>query len=586
MQRGTNLRLAIGSLGAAALAAAAWFLFLSPRSQTRIEQPAPGFFEDKTAGSGIDFTYRSGKEAEHLTILETLGGGIALIDYDQDGLLDIFVTGGGYFGPNREILGHPNRLYRNEGNWRFRDVTAEVGLPTEGLFYTHGAYAADYNRDGWPDLLLTGYGRMALFKNVKGRFVEVTKEAGLLDQRDPHWSTGAAWADVNGDGHLDLFVVHYVNWSFKNHIQCQNINRPEGKDTCSPRAYKPLQAALYLGNGDGTFREITNDAGLKAGNGLGVVALDINGDGKVDFYVGNDASPNHLYLNLGGGKFKEIGHLAGVALNEVGNPDGSMGVTAADYDGSGHPSLFVANFQNEAHALYRNLGNGFFKWNVPAAGLAALPRTYVGFGTSFVDFDRDGAEDLVISNGHVLRDPAPPSTVKQRPILLRNLFKPWEPSSSARFEVITDQGGPYFRQEHEGRGLAVGDLDNDGLVDLVISHCNEPITLLRNQTPAPGHWLGLLLESTTAANAAGAKIIVEVAGRKLTRFVLGGNSYLSSHDPRLVIGLGQHERVEQVTIHWPYGKTQTWAGAEFPIDCYVRLRENDAAVRRLNGGLH
>src|SRR5262245_42287236 len=311
-----------------------------------LSETAPGFFEDVTSASGIAFTYRNGQEAGHYAILESLGGGVGLIDYDQDGRLDIFVTGGGYYdGPDKKtIKGYPNRLYRNEGNWKFRDVTAEVGLPAEGPFYSHGVAVGDYDNDGWPDLLVTGYGRMALYRNDRGKFVDVTAQAGLLDQRPVHWSTSAAWADVNGDGHLDLFVAHYLNWSFANHPRCPgHYSAAVAVDICPPRQFAGLESALYRNRGDGTFADGSREAGLKAGKGLGVLVADLDGDGRPDVYVANDTNDNFLYLNRGGGRFEEVGLLRGVAYDDAGIPNGSMGVDAADYNGSGHLSLFVTN---------------------------------------------------------------------------------------------------------------------------------------------------------------------------------------------------------------------------------------------------
>ncbi|MCI0462254.1 MAG: CRTAC1 family protein, partial [Gemmataceae bacterium] len=542
---------------------------------------APTFFRNVTPGSGVDFTYRNGEEAGHYAILESLGGGIGLIDYNGDGLLDLFITGGGYFsGPDKKaIKGHPNKMYQNLGHWKFQDVTAAVGL--EPLrFYTHGAAVGDYNNDGWPDLLVTGWGRLALFRNEPDnqagrRFVEVTQQAGLTDDL---WSTSAAWGDLDGDGFADLYVCHYVNWSWDNHPKCTGYSSPEDVDVCPPKRFDALPHTLYHNNRDGTFTAVSQAAGLRSdrpdkdyGRGLGVLLVDVNGDRKPDIYVANDTSDNFLYLNHstpGKLRFEEVGLKSGVARDDLGGPNGSMGVDAADYDGSGLPSLWVTNYENEMHALYRSEGNGVFLFNTTASGIAAMGRSYVGFGTGFVDVDNDGWEDLVIANGHVIHHA--PGGLKQPPVLLRN-------QGRGRFRVITPQGGAYFQERHVGRGLALGDLDNDGWPDLVISHSNEPVVLLGNEAPRAAkvrhHWLGVELVGRERRDVVGAKLTVEAGGRRLTRFTKGGGSYLSSSDRRLLFGLGTATRIDRLTVTWSWGQEQSWDGDQLASDRYHRLVE-------------
>jgi hypothetical protein len=535
----------------------------------------PAWFRDMTAGSQIDFTHRNGEEADQYTILESLGGGVAMIDYDGDGLLDLFFPGGGYF-EGQQIKGHPCKLYRNLGKWKFRDVTAEVGLD-KIAFYSHGCAVADYDRDGWPDLVVTGYGRVALFHNEphngSRRFVEVTEKAGI---KDTSWATSAGWADLTGTGFPDLYICHYVDWSFSNNPLCKGKIPGIDRDVCPPQRFKPLLHALYRNKGDGTFYDATKEQRLRDdGCGLGVVMADFNGDGKPGIYVANDATDNHLYLNRGG-KLDEKGLYAGVATDEHGMYNGSMGVDVADYDGSGRASLFVTNFQGELHALYQNLGREYFSYQSQVAGLAALGRQYVGFGTAFIDVDNDGWEDLVIVNGHVLRKPLG-TTMKQKSLFLRNT------SDQGRrvFQDWSKRGGPYFSIPAVGRGLAVGDLDNDGWPDVVISNTNSPVVLLRNEAAADtgARWLGVKLVGRDHRDIAGSSVILEGTTRKLTRFAKGGGSYLSASDRRILFGLGTSEACRRVTVRWCWGKEQSWDDLE--PNAYWELREGEAKAKRI-----
>jgi hypothetical protein len=549
--------------------------------------PPLAFFQDVTAAAGVEFVCRNGEEAGHLTLLESLGGGVALFDFDGDGLLDLFLVGGGHFGgaDNKEIRGYPCRLYRNLGGLRFQDVTARAGLDRLS-FYAHGCAAADYDRDGWPDLLVTGYGRLALLHNVSdghgGRtFVEVTETAGL---QDAHWNTSAAWADLDGDGYPDLYVCRYVDWSWQTHRTCPGDTPAVTADVCPPAAFTGVAHALYRNNGDGTFTDVSREAGLlhdRAGDGkgLGVVVVDVNGDGRPDVYAVNDTTANFLFVNQsrpGRFRFQEVGLESGTALGDRGHANGSMGVDAADYDGCGRPSLWVTTFERERHALYHNdcqADRVLFRHVSGPSGIAALGAGYVGFGTAFVDVDNDGWEDLVIVNGHVRRRPTR-SGWRQRAVLLRNL-------GTGQFANRTAQGGAYFQVPHRGRGLAAGDLDNDGRSDLVISHLNEPVAVLhddpRGEAVPRHHWLGLELLGREHRDVVGARVVVTAGGRRWTRFAKGGGSYLSSSDRRLLVGLGDAGRVDRVTVSWPWGGEQHWEG--LPADRYWRLLEGEPAAR-------
>jgi hypothetical protein len=542
-------------------------------------------YRDITKEAGIDWTYHNGQEAGFYAILESLGGGVGLIDYDGDGLLDIFLTGGGYY-EGEQIKGHGNRLYKNLGNGKFRDVTKEVGLD-QPLFYTHGCAVGDYNRDGWPDLLVTGWGRVVLYKNEpdgKGgrRFRDVSKEAGLTDEL---WSTSAAWADLDGDGWPDLYVCQYVNWSLKNNPQCSGYTPSIPRDVCPPKRFTGLPHRVYRNNGDGTFKDVSKEAKLRPhtgestkdaenGKGLGVVIADVDGDSKPDVYVANDTVDNFLYLNKSTpGKilFEEVGLPAGVARDDRGIPNGSMGTDVGDYDHSGRPSIWVTTYENENHALHRNLGKGVFTYSTQVAGIAAIGQLYVGFGTGFVDIDNHGDLDLIICNGHVIRFPAQ-TTLEQRPIIMRN-------KGNGRFTDISAQGGEYFRGKHIGRGLAVGDLENRGANDLIISHLNEPAVLLRDEANTNHPWIGFKLAGKDRRDITGAKVTVESGKEHWTRFAKGGASYLSSSDRRLLFGLGSNTQIDRVLVQWPWGKEQTWSGKDLATGKYWELVEGEAAAK-------
>lgn len=577
----------------------------SPKTTPNIVGPAvvsenqepvgPPLFEDVTARTGIDFTYRNGEDAGHFAIIESLGGGVALFDYDGDGLLDIFLPGGGRY-EGKKVLGHPCRLYRNLGNFQFEDVTTQAGLG--GPFqYTHGAAAFDFDNDGWVDLLLTGYNRVVLLHNEPDgkrgrRFVDVSRKANFADDRwtdtaalaagsgirlaglfDERWSSCAGWGDLDGDGFPEIYVTHYGDWGFDtNHpTNCTYVDNV--RDVCQPRRFRPLAHSLYRNNRDGTFTDISDRIVPKmAGRGLGIMFLDANLDGRPDIYVANDTDDNFLFLNRGKAgeiKLEERGVLSGVARDERGNANGSMGVDAGDFDRSGWPSIIVTNYEGELPALYHNRtakGNEKFTYGTMATGLAAITGSYVSWGTGFLDYDHDGWEDLMIVSGHAIRFPTKTDR-RQKPALFHN--------ERGEFKIVTPNGGPYFREPHNARGAAFGDLDNDGKIDVVVSHLNEPVVVLRNIAPTEGrHWLGIELVGKQNRDVVGARVELETAGGKQTRFVKGGGSYASTNDRRLVFGLGSDAAITKVTIHWSWGGSQEFT--DLKPDGYWRIVEGSA----------
>jgi hypothetical protein len=529
----------------------------APKSADRPSEQAPSYFADVTKDSGVDFTYRNGEEADRYTILESLGGGVAMLDFDGDGLLDLFLPGGGDFtnASPPKIVGRPGKCFRNLGNFRFQDVTSAVGLE-EAPFYTHGVAVCDFDGDGFPDLLLTGYGGLRLYHNVpegKGRrFRDVSEWLGFpATPQAAGWTTSAAWGDLFGNGRADLYVCRYLDWSFANDPRCTSKADPKSRDICDPRKFQPQPHLLFRKEGE-RWKEVAKEVGLRnTGRGLGVVIADLDDDGRPDLYVANDASENHLYLAQGKGKFRECGESAGVAVDDYGRYNGSMGVDVGDYDGSQRPSLWVTNYQGELHALYQNLGKGRFSYQSNVAGLGVLGQEFVGFGTGFLDLDNDGWLDLLIVNGHVLRHPAG-ATFRQKPVLLHNR----ERNARRFFADISKNQCSTFSSAQLGRGVAIGDLDNDGRADVVISHSNSPVTLLRNVGESPNWWVGIELRGRNRRVIAGAKVNLEMGERTLTRFAKGGGSYLSASDPRMIFGLGRQNKIERVIVRWPHGATE------------------------------
>jgi hypothetical protein len=563
--------LSLASVVFAALAAAALGSCAGPKGDAPDPAatepgPTPGlpWFIDATAAARIDFTHFDSATPLH-AIPETMGSGLGWIDYDNDGWPDLFCVQAGPLRPVEYSGPLPtHKLYRNNGDGTFTDVTEQVGLAKSG--YGMGCAVGDYDNDGFDDLVVTYLGGIALFRNEPDpaapggrRFADVTARANL---HDPHWATSCGWGDVDGDGLLDLYVCNYVEIDLNGYVPCVKPETGE-RYVCPPTVFAAVTHRLFRNNGDGTFADVSGPSGVTAAapaGGLGVVLLDLDGDGKTDIYVANDMKPAYLFHNLGGVRFAERGWLSGAALTGHGRLMAGMGIGVGDVDGSGRPSLVVTNFQNEGAVLFLNLGGlRFREWSHPCGiGPASVKR--LGFGIDLFDPDLDGNLDAAVANGHVVRNA--PSVYKAPYEQEAQLFLG---DGKGRFREVSDRAGAYFREKRVGRGLAVADYDNDGRPDLAVSHNAGPVKLLRNATETANRWVRLELVGDgkrSNRNAVGARVEVEAGGRTLVRFVHGGGSYLSASDRRLLIGLGSADRADRVTVTWPSGERQEYRGLE------------------------
>tara|TARA_Y100001960_G_scaffold77653_1_gene83056 strand:- start:7233 stop:9035 length:1803 start_codon:yes stop_codon:yes gene_type:complete len=509
--------------------------------------------DEITPDSGVDFTYRNDFEAGNNSILESLGGGVAVFDFDQNGTLDIFFPGGGrYEGKeNDKITGLPGALYTNRGDATFENV-ASVSYTDNQTLYTHGCQVGDFDNDGFPDFVLTGWNGLLLFHNQgDGTFLEIHEPAGLDNTL---WSSSGAWGDYNGDGFLDLYVCNYVNWSFDNHPYCDGPT-PSQREICPPKEFEPLPDNIYYSNGDGTFFNAREFAQLNnLGKGLGVMSADYDLDGDIDIYVANDTVANFLYINDGTGQFEERGTLHSVAFDGLGNSNGSMGIDVGDYNLDGKPDIWVANYEQEAFALYRNDGQAMFTYVSDRTGVTSLGGLFVGFGSLYYDFDYDGDEDILITNGHVINYPRSGNQF-QLPVLLVN-----EQNDSNNYRKMIrkkfDDDG-YMGTQHMGRGLALGDLDDDGDADFVFSNNVEPAAIVENTTEQTGLNVRVkLIGRTTNRDAVGSILTLKTSAGDFIRLTRGGASYLSQSDPRMYWSLPADTTINSLVIQWPDGQTQ------------------------------
>ena len=518
----------------------------TPAPPARRAGPA---FTNVASSAGLDFRHLNGASADrHLP--EIMSGGGLFFDFDNDGWADIFLVDGGSLVDPATAGRARHRLYRNRGDGTYEDMTARSGITHTQ--YGMGACAADYDNDGFIDLYVTNVGPNALYHNNGGRsFTEVTRAAGVGSRS---FGASCAFADFDRDGYVDLFVTNYVDARLDNNIFCGDA-AARLRVYCHPLNFAPLASVLYHNNADGTFTDISQKAGIAQhrGNGLGVVIGDYDLDGWPDIFVANDNTPNFLYHNEGGGAFKEVALASGVAVASDGRPRAGMGTDFGDYDGDGRLDLFVTNHELETHTLFRNLGKGLFADATSQSGVGLETLPFVGFGTQFFDNDNDGDLDLAIVNGHVMNDSGhfrPGSKEAQRKLLFRN-------DGNGRFTEVGRASGPGFAVEAVGRTLAVGDIDNDGDLDLLVTNNGGTVELLRNDGGSGNHALLLRLIGTRGnRGAVGARVRLTAGGLTQVREVKAGSSYLGQSDLRVHFGLGLATRVDRLEIRWPAGETE------------------------------
>jgi enediyne biosynthesis protein E4 len=537
-----------------------------PPASANSEETKPALFEEVPATrSGITWRHVNGRSANYY-LPETTGAGCAFLDYDNDGWMDIYLVNSGkcdFYDPQPPLR---NALYRNNRDGTFTDVTEQAGVTGGG--YGMGAAVGDYNSDGYPDLYVTQYERCILYRNNgDGTFSDVTERAGVAA---PGWASSAVWFDYDNDGKLDLFVCRFGDFGKSKNKYCENAETGE-RSYCIPSVYPRVRSWLFHNNGDGTFKDVSEESGIakSLGKAWGVVATDINNDGWMDLFVANDTVENFLFLNKKNGKFEDIGLQTGVAFSQEGRPRSGMGVDSADFDQDGWQDLFVTNVDQEMYSIYRNNHDQTFDDLTGPMGIGRITRLMSGWGVKFFDYDNDGNTDLFVVNGHPddkIEQHSSHVTYKEPLLLFHN--------TGNQFENVSASAGPAFAQNLAGRGLAIGDFDNDGAIDAVVTVNGGAPLLLKNTAATGNHWLGLRLIGRKAnPDAIGARIGWVAGDLKRSRLKVGGGSYLSSHDPREVLGIGPRPKIDRLEIKWPQpsGKVETFT--DLPIDRYITIVE-------------
>ncbi len=540
-------------------------------------------FVDDADSSGLRFVFENGRSPQR-QIPETTAGGVALLDHDGDGWLDVYVVQGGAFPPPGAPGTAPggDRLFRNRGDGTFEDVSDRSGIARLSRGFGHGVTVGDFDNDGHPDLFLTRWRAYLLLRNRgDGTFEDATARTGLTGNRD--WPTSSAFADLDGDGDLDLYVCHYLEWDAEHPTLCkrttvaarhERVEPGQDYNYCTPRPFPALADHLFRNDG-GRFVEVTAEAGIvdRDGRGLGVVAADLDEDGRIDLFVANDTTANYLWHNLGGLRFEESGTMSGVACNAVGAYQAGMGTAIGDLDGDGRPDLFVTNFYGESTTFFRNLGDGMFADATVDAGLAGPTRFLLGFGIVTLDANRDGRLDLAIANGHVNDDRPDYPYAMPASLLLGT-------GQGARLADASHSVGEPWTVPRVARGLAVGDLDNDGRVDVVLLPQKSPLAYLHNRTDG-GHFATFRLEGTKSnRDGIGAVVSITAGGRRRRAWRYGGGSYQSASDPRLHFGL-ESDRIDEVEVRWPSGRVDRFR--DLAADRGYHLREGATTPARLPG---
>jgi enediyne biosynthesis protein E4 len=530
-------------------------------------------FVDVTRSSGITFQHDNAASPEKY-LIETMGSGCAWIDYDQDGLLDLYLVNGAatkLYTPKRVLR---SALYRNNGDGTFTDVTEKARVGAEGLFGM-GVAVGDYDNDGFPDLFVLGYDRCILYhNNGDGTFTDVTQRAGVANQG--RWGSSAAWFDYDNDGRLDLVIASYIDWSPERNFWCGD-HGPGMRSYCHPDDYHGQPPTLYHNNGDGTFTDVSKSSGVgaKPGNGLGVLTFDYDNDGWQDIFIANDSMPNSLFHNNRDGTFSEVAYEAGVAVSMDGLAEAGMGVDAADTTGDGRMDLIVTHLDMQLARFYRNLGHGNFEDATLRSKMAYATFHMSGFGARFMDYDNDGAPDIFMANGHVLdninRYHADVQYAEPK-LMFRNV-------GGGIFENVSGKLGADFQLPRVSRGAAIGDFDNDGDLDILVNNNGQTPQLLRNHGGNANHWLEILLIGTKSnRDGVGARVKISAGDLVQCDQRKGGMSYQSAQDPRLHFGLGQHDHINNVEIVWPSGMTTRLSNIK--SDQIIAVKEGEGLVER------
>ena len=534
-------------------------------------QRGPLFIEVPPSSTGIHWIHENAMSPKRY-LPETMGPGCAFLDFDNDGWMDLFLVNSGpcdFWKPTNPLR---NALYKNNRDGTFTDVTEKAGVG--GAFFGMGVAVGDYDNDGWPDIFVTAYGRCMLYKNKRdGTFSDVTERAGLTT---PGWTTSAVWFDYDNDGKLDLFVCSFVDYSGEHKTECGD-NKLGKAYYCIPRVFKPTAGFLYHNNGDDTFVEVSKgtDISKALGKGLGVVATDINNDGRFDLFVANDTAQNFLFVNRGPGPgstwaWEEIALQAGVGFSDSGKARSGMGVDAADLNGDEWQDLFVANVDHEMFSVYQNNRDETFSDIALRDDVGQATRLLSGWGLKYFDYDNDGAVDLLLANGHpddMIENYSAQVRYKE-PLLL------FHQGEDRKLHNVSQQAGTAFQKFFPARGLAVGDYDNDGALDVLIGNNGGAPVLLKNNAAAGNNWLGLKLEGVSCnRDAIGTKLYWTAGGKRRFRLKNNGGSYLSSHDLREVLGIGSAAKIDKLEVHWPAPSNRVETFTSLPINRYIRIVE-------------